>query len=389
MMKTAIFGGTFNPIHNGHLHIAESALDEFGLDKAIFIPTGISYMKQGVLSSYHRLNMTRLATEGNNRFEVSDIEVKRKGYTYTKDTVKYFKDNFHEYELYFVIGTDTLFMLEKWKEPEVIFDNMIILVADRQNNNSIEKANELKKKYNAKIEFMNCSFWDISSSMIRSNIYKKEGNVSGLLPEKVYNYICENNLYSSISVDEMIDMLKVDLKPTRLTHTFGVRDLALKLASVYNVDLYKAEVSALLHDCAKYMPFDEKINLCEQYNQEVSEFEKNNDALLHAKAGACLSIEKYHVFDEEIFNAIKYHTTGRPDMTLLEKIIFLSDYCEVNRTHSDKLPYYRELALTEIDKCVALILKDTLDYLRVGKTNEGAMIDPMTNESFEFYKKYI
>lgn len=388
-MKVAIIGGTFSPIHNGHLHIAESALNEFNLDKAIFIPTGNSYMKQGVLSSYHRLIMTGLAIEDNNRFELCDIEVKRKGYTYTKDTVKYFKDNYPDYELYFVIGTDTLFMLDKWKEPEVIFDNMIILVADRQKENSLEKAFELKNKYNAEIKFMNCSFLDISSSEIRSKIYNKNGAVDYMLPEKVYRYIVQNNLYTSVSVDEMIEMLKIDLKPSRMTHTLGVRDLALKLASVYKADLYKTEVAALLHDCAKYMPFDDKLKICSQYNQEVSVLETNNDALLHAKAGACLSIEKYHIYDDEIFNAIKYHTTGRPDMSILEKIIFVSDYCEVNRTHSDKLTYYRDLAMKDINKCVALILKDTLEYLNKMEENICGNIDPMTNETFDFYKSYI
>lgn len=388
-MKVAIIGGTFNPIHNGHLHIAKCALNEFNLDKAIFIPTGVSYMKQGVSASFHRLKMTELAIEGNSKYEVSDIEVKRTGYTYTKDTVSYFLENFPDYELFFVIGTDTLFKIETWKEPEYLFKNMTFLVADRGDKDSFEKAEYLKNKYNTDIRFMTCEFLNISSTNIRNLFYEDKPIPKDFLPDGVKRYIIDNNLYTNITKDRMIEFLEQDLKPTRVTHTFGVRDLAVKLASIYNVDVNKAETAALLHDCAKYVSKEDKLTLCNHYNQEVSEFELNNDGLLHAKAGACLAIDKYHIYDEEVFNAIKYHTTGRPDMNMLEKIIFTADYCEVNRTHSDKLPYYRELAETNIEKVVAMILKDTLEYLGEDINKKAKTIDPMTRESFLFYEKYL
>ena len=146
-MKVCIFGGTFDPIHKGHIHIAKNALSEFSLDKVIFMPTGCSYMKKDVTPSIHRLNMLKLAVDGIEKFEVSLLEVEREGYTYTKDTVEIYKKENPEDELYFLIGTDTLFMIEKWYEPEYLFENLIFLVADRNDEKSQNKAEELKSKY--------------------------------------------------------------------------------------------------------------------------------------------------------------------------------------------------------------------------------------------------
>ena len=144
-MKICISGGTFDPIHNGHIEIAKIALSQFNLDKVIFMPTGNSYMKSDVTPSIHRYNMLKLAIEGIDKFEISDLEIKRAGYTYTKDTVAYFKENYPDDELYFLIGTDTLFMLEKWYMPEYLFKNLIFIVAKRGDADSVAKAEELKE----------------------------------------------------------------------------------------------------------------------------------------------------------------------------------------------------------------------------------------------------
>ena len=386
-MKICISGGTFDPIHNGHIEIAKIALSQFELDKVIFMPTGNSYMKSDVTPSIHRYNMLKLAIEGIDKFEISDLEIKRAGYTYTKDTVAYFKENNPDDELYFLIGTDTLFMLEKWYEPEYLFNNLIFIVAKRGDADSVAKANELKEKYNADIRFMHNDVIDISSTEIRDEFenktYEEFKNI--YFDKKVFEYIKENHLYKDMTDTEMIMQLSKELKDSRLMHTFGVIDTASALAKAYQADIKKCEKAALLHDCAKYMPLDEMIAICERNFIELNELEKKKNSLLHAKAGACLAYEKYGIKDKEILDAIKYHTTGKPDMSLIEKIIFVSDFIEPGRDFSEKLPMYRMIAMADINLVCMNILKDTLDYLE--SLNEE--IDPLTKETYAFYKDLI
>lgn len=386
-MKICIFGGTFDPIHKGHLHIAKNALSEFSLDKVIFMPSGVSYMKKDVTPSIHRFNMIKEAIKGIDGFEISDIEIKREGYTYTADTLDQLKIIYPSDDLYFLIGTDTLFMIEKWYKFEYLLENLKFLVADRNDPESKKKADELKDKYNADIQFMNCDFYNISSTELRKEIADTNYDeyVCKDINENVFDYIKSNHLYKPLTDAEMITLLSKDLKESRLIHTLGVMDTASALAKANGADIKKCEKAALLHDCAKYMPIDEMIAICERNFIELNDLEKADEGLLHSKAGACLAYEKYGIKDSEIIEAIKWHTTGKPDMSLIEKIIFISDYIEPNRTHSDKLPMYRMIAMVDINLVCMNILKDTIDYLE----SINKKIDSKTIETYQFYKKLI
>ena len=200
MSKTGILGGTFNPIHNGHLSIALNAIEEFKLDKVILIPTGISYFKlnDGVPNKNIRLEMTRLVADEYEKLQFSDIEVKRDGYSYTAVTIKELLDS-GEDDLYFIVGADTLFSIEKWKNPEYIFENITIICTVRDDID-LEKLNEkakyLEEKFSAKILISKMKQIDISSTNIRDMI--ANGNyeqAKKLLPQPVYNYIIDNKLY--------------------------------------------------------------------------------------------------------------------------------------------------------------------------------------------------
>jgi predicted HD superfamily hydrolase involved in NAD metabolism len=151
----------------------------------------------------------------------------------------------------------------------------------------------------------------------------------------------------------------------------------------YGFDIDKAETAGLLHDCAKCMNLGKMLKICEKAGLELSEIEKGSGSLLHSKAGAELAQFKYGIKDEDILNAIRYHTTGRPGMSLLEKIIFTADYIEPGRDSAPNLPVVRKLAFESIDDCVLQILKDTLSYL--GTT--GAEVDPMTQKTYEYYRR--
>ena len=395
-MKIGIMGGTFDPIHNGHLYIAEKAMEEYALAKVIFIPTGISYMKQGVSSAIHRYEMSRLAVKDRPDFEISDIEVFRGGYTYTCETIEELKKMYPDDKFYFIIGTDTLFMMEKWKNYEYIFQNVTLIVANREDEHQKEqkeKAEDLKKKYNAKIKFLNAKQYDISATLLRASfkIKSPEYKIHPDCPDTVIRYAEENHLYDEVPMteEEMLELLKLDLKPKRIVHSLSVLETAVELAKIHGCDMEKARIAGLLHDCAKYLSKEDKLHLCNEFEYPVSDLELENHELLHSKAGAALAQKKYGVTDPEILDAIYYHTTGKPDMNTLTLIIFISDYIEPGRTHSPKLDDFRKLAEKDLNKCAACILEETLLYLESRPNNKVKAIDPTTKQAFEYYKIYL
>lgn len=188
---------------------------------------------------------------------------------------------------------------------------------------------------------------------------------------------------------EDIAQLRTRIKKTqdkkRFEHTLGVTYTAACLAMCYDVDTERAEIAGLLHDCAKCLSNDKKISLCKKQSIEINMTEAKNPFLLHAKAGAYLAEHKYGIGDEDILNAVRYHTTGRPGMSTLEKIVFIADYIEPGRDHSARLPELRRLAFQDLDKTLVEILEDTLSYLD-GLENE---IDPMTRKTYDYYKKIM
>ncbi len=169
----------------------------------------------------------------------------------------------------------------------------------------------------------------------------------------------------------------------RYEHTLGVAFTATSLAMRYNADIKKAQIAGLLHDCAKCMTNEERISLCNKNKIKITEIEYANPFLLHAKVGAFLAKEKYNVTDPEILSAICYHTTGRPQMTLLEKIIYIADYIEPGRKTAPNLDEVRHLAFENLDEALYKILSDTLDYLQDGEQK----VDPMTAKTYEYYKE--
>jgi predicted HD superfamily hydrolase involved in NAD metabolism len=182
---------------------------------------------------------------------------------------------------------------------------------------------------------------------------------------------------------DMKKKLRSELKPGRYEHTLGVEYTCACLAMRYGYDMEKADLAGLLHDCAKCLSDQEKLSMCKKKKIEISSAEKENPGLLHAKLGAVLAKEKYGVEDLDILSAITWHTTGRPEMSLLDKIVFIADYIEPNRNHAPNLEEIRKIAFEDLDECLVLILKQTLDYLK----DSGAKMDPMTLKTYEFYKK--
>lgn len=172
------------------------------------------------------------------------------------------------------------------------------------------------------------------------------------------------------------------LDPKRYEHTLGVAYTAASLAMRYGADMNNALVAGLLHDCAKCMTNEKKLSICEKHNIAVTRAEEKNPFLLHAKVGSFLAMKKYGVTDKDVINAILNHTTGRPDMSLLEKIIWIADYIEPGRKSAPNLEEIRRMAFIDLDQALLMALEDTLNYLDKGKME----VDSMTQKTYDFYK---
>ena len=174
------------------------------------------------------------------------------------------------------------------------------------------------------------------------------------------------------------------LDENRYEHTLGVMFTCASLAMVHGYDLKNAQVAGLLHDSAKCIPNKKKLKICAEHHIPVSDFEKEHPFLLHAKLGAYIAKAKYNVTDKEILSAITYHTTGKPDMTMLEKIVYIADYIEPARNKAPRLTEIRRLAFEDLDECMYEILKDTLEYLEEDSAED---IEPTSREAYIYYKE--
>lgn len=401
MAKIGIMGGTFNPIHNVHLSMAEEARTQYQLDEVCFMPSKNPphKNKQGIVSDSHRKRMIQHAIQDHPHFTFSDLELKREGTTFTRDTLAYLTETCPEDQFYFILGGDSLASLENWKDPAYIFSHCHILAANRgdiSEDKIIECIHYYKEKYGAHISEIQMPSQRISSEMIRNKL-AFGCDVSTYCPVSVTQYIRFHGLYDCdllsqekakppMKTSDMYAILSACLKPKRYIHTLGVAMTAANLAEVHGCDSNQAYTAGLLHDCAKYLTGNEQITACQSANISLTKVELENTALIHGKLGAYIAKTRYGIRDKEILSAITWHTTGKPKMTLLEKIIYLADYIEPGRTMNCKpysLAQIRRASFENIDKALYMVLECSVKYLE----KSGVPIDPQTIDTYKYYRK--
>lgn len=393
-MKVGILGGTFDPIHNAHLEIAKEALKQFDLDKVVIMPTPNPPHKDKnkITSNFHRANMIRLALKDIENIEFSDFELNKSGTTYTADTLHMLKELHPEDEYYFIVGSDSIASFMSWYRPDVILKYATLLAVRRDDESSKimdAKVAEIEETFDVKVGIISMDSMAVSSSFIRTHNYLQTRD---MIPDSVADYIAANKLYQgeniniAWSINKITEDLQKRLKTSRFQHTLGVAKTAKDMAEIFNVNPNKAYLAGMLHDCAKNLSDDELLSLCGENNIPVTDSEKEAPYLLHAKAGAYIANTKYGITDEEVLSAITWHTTGKENMSDLEKIIFSADYIEPGRTKQPNLDELRKIAKSDLDLLTFNILKDTVDYLK----KQGRMcIDENTLRAYEFYKKII
>ncbi len=400
MRKIGIMGGTFNPIHNGHLAIAEEAKEQFGLEEIWFLPSKKPPHKRNeiIAENEMRMDMVALAIKPYPFFVMSDLEMNREGYSYTADTLQELVNRYPEDSFYFIVGSDSLHYMEKWYMPEQIFQLCTVLVAPRlpATLEADERQKEkLEAEYDAHIHFIRMEPLEIASSGLLK-LFQEGQDISPFVPASVEEYIKQNKLYGyhtkrtevphKWDLVELQKLLKKELTPRRYVHTLGVMHTALSLAMCYGENPEKAKEAGLLHDCAKCLSDTQLLAECAKNGLFITEKERQYPYLLHGKLGAYYARKRFGVENEDILNAICYHTTGRPKMSQLEKIVFIADYIEPGRNEIPGLKEIRDIVFQNLDGAVFMALKNTIQY--INETNPESL-DYTAVEAYEYYKKKL
>ncbi len=369
MKAYGIMGGTFDPVHNGHLMMAEAARNQLGLDEVLFIPDGDPPHKAEQAGALDRLRMVELAVADREGFRALDLEVLRAGQTFTVDTLEQLSEKYPCDRFFFIVGADTLMVIESWRNfPRVASLLSGVACAPRSavpTDDTSRQSARLMEKYGLAVTMLDMGPVEISSTSVRYAVARGLP-VGEMAPERVLDYIRDHALY----LDPVLTQLQKTLSKERYRHTLGVEKTAVELAVLYGEDVEKARLAALLHDCARCLDSGEMRRLVGNRMGNTT-----LRALMHAPAGATLARQKYGVEDHAILSAIRWHTTGHEGMTRLEKIVYLADFIEPNRPDYPGLSELRAEAFRDLDRAVRLAAENTMRYVRARglKPDENTM----------------
>lgn len=337
MIKTAILGGTFDPIHNGHMEMVRYALNHLGMDEVWLMPAKITPLKDhSITNAQNRLDMIQLALEEEENIKLCLLEMEREGKSYTIDTAKELRTRYPEREFYWLIGQDQAAQFDQWKDHE----KLIQLIHFK----SFRRAGMPNSQYEG-LEMIDYVPMDISSTQIR------KGQSLQHLDPKVLNYIYDHDLY-------LESFLDARLKEKRKAHSISVANLAREIAKSNGMDENQAYLAGIFHDIAKEMPLEEAKKWMEK---TAPEYMSEPTPVWHAYVGAAVTKEIYRIEDEDIYDAIFNHTINRSHKPLA-KIIFAADKLDPLRGYdSSKLI---EACKKDIHQGYEQVLKENEKYLK-------------------------
>ncbi len=385
MERIGIFGGTFNPPHVGHLQAAQFACEVLRLDKVLLVPGAQMPHKAADANDpapAQRLEMLRLATIACDMLEPSDIEIRREGVSYTWETVLHMRRQNPHAKLYLILGSDSFLKIAQWNNCQEIFSNATLVVLQRgekDERSAIAAMERTLREMGADTVVLDNPVCAIASSDLRRLI--AFGCIPEYISDPVAQYIRQHGFYGWSEDRRNLPLAKLEqvalglLKPSRVAHVRGCKETAVQLARQYGANETDAARAALLHDITKALDGPLQLTLCHAYGTMLDAFSANNPKTLHALTG---SLVAQQIFGESnaVVEAIRWHTTGKKDMNLLEKIIYVADYMEPNRDFSG-VETLRRLAFTDIDQALKLGLQMTLDMLR----QQQRQISPQSQEA--------
>lgn len=370
-MKILLFGGAFNPVHNQHVAILRAAVSALGCDKVIIMPTAVSPHKTGFISAppADRLQMCRIAF--GDIAEVSDYEVNKGGASFSYITCEHLARLCPGAKIYFLMGADMLACFSKWVYPERILKLVTPVVCAREGSDDVEEAcRSLKQQFGAEAVRIGYTGLDVSSTRVRA-LAALGKDISSLVPAEIAAYVSLRGLYR---MEEAVEAQQL-MKKSRAEHTVRVACMAAENCRRLGVPERKAVLAAALHDAAKNLKPDDKLL------QGFVPPEGVPESVMHQFSGAYLAEHHFGITDRDVLDAIRYHTSGRPGMSPLEKLIFLSDMLEEGRDFKG-VEELRAEFFSDVDGCLEHSLRSCLNFVK----SENKPLYPLTMQAYEYIR---
>ena len=383
MARIGIYGGSFNPPHNGHILAAQQCVRTLALDRLLLVPDSApphKVLPNGSPTAQQRFEMVQLAARGIVHAEVCDAEVQRGGASYTVDTLRQLKAQYPKDELLLLMGTDMFLSFDTWREPDAIGQMAELVCMYRQSADAALRARldvQCKKlrARGCRCRLAENDALELSSTTVRRMLFFT--CAKAYLPQSVLDYICANRLYGvggdyhGLSYDALRAVCLPLHNEKRVAHVIGTSEFAAELARRYGADAAIAARAGILHDVTKALGPREQLALCDRFAVELLPEERENPKLLHAVTASVVAREIFGEC-EALCSAVRWHTTGKANMTLLEKILYIADYAEPNRSF-DGVERLRETLSRSLDDALLLGLSMTMEQLRSkGQTICGA-----------------
>ncbi len=368
MERTLVFGGAFDPVHKEHVAMCKSAMKELGISKLVLVPTVTPPHKSaGFLSFQERCELLRVAFEGVN-FVVDDVENARGKDNYTALTLPILKEEYGD--IVYLIGGDSLEYFDTWYHPELIVKVCPIAVCAREGFDDIsQKADYLKQKFGGEFILLDYVGKDVSSSEVRAKLLM--GDVPDEIDGKVLNAIRQKRLFCEY--EDMANKLHSYQPDDLFAHSKAVVLTAMRLNSRHNLkqDFTKVFLACFLHDNAKKRPSLDGLNV---------PIDAVGTPVLHQFLGAEKARRDFAIEDEDVLDAIRYHTTAKANMTTLEKLVYTADSVSFDRLY-DPIPQIRDIAMRDFDEGFKAVLRYTYDKV----TASGKPMHPLTMDAVKCY----
>ena len=391
MQHIGIFGGSFNPPHIGHIRAAQSAAQMLGLTKVLLVPACQVPHKEpsaGDPAPHQRLEMVRLAAASHPLLEVSDLEIRREGRSYTWDTIQALRAQYPEAEFTLLLGSDMFCGFGQWIHAEEIGREAKLAVLSRGEKREQQEIASAAASLNARgvrVTVVPNPVTEISSTQVRRLLAFGCGDE--FLPEGVAEYIHENRLYDTAANWKHLPMEQLEpivvrlLNPNRVRHVLGCRDTCVALAEKWGADVTDAARAGILHDITKALDGPLQLTLCRAYGKILDDFSRKYPKTLHALTGSLVA-RRIFGENEHVVSAIRSHTTGKPNMNLLETIVYVADYMEPNRDFPG-VEQLRALAFSDLRGALKLGLEMTLEHLK----NQGCEVSPESRAALDYLNR--
>ena len=388
MEKIGIFGGTFNPIHSGHVMLAKHYLQALDLTRLLVIPTQQPPHKKAVNLAPARLRMQlcELGFADVEKVQVSDMELLRSGKSYTVDTVRQLREQYPQAELFLLVGSDMFLSFQLWKDWQEILKHTTLCTAARNEGElcELKKCAQTLSQYGS-VQVFDFPVLSISSTEIREKISRGE-SCAGLLPPCVYQKILQEKLYLKqekikMTNEEYVEVIRRMLKPKRFEHSLNVAQQAVHLAQKYGADEQKAYIAGILHDVCKNLPQSEQLQWMEKSAIILDNNLLEQPPVWHGFAAAEYIRQVLGIEDEDIINAVRYHTVARAGMSKLEQIIYLADLTSKERDYPDA-EKMREI----VERSLTAGMREALIF---AVSNQAAKQLPLCMDTCLAYNEYL